>query len=360
MKNFQDFLALNLLAGAVLLYATCGPAAGQIGQRGMSSRGVNAVGSRNTMLRRAAPPVTTGPLNNGAIYGGNAGGSGPLNFGYIPFFAGPGFYVDPSTANLGGGEMSSPGELGPPSALPSSGSRPSIRPRLNISDPEAMNRTGVLPSIRDTILEQLAQVAERPFTAPWYAAHPSVVPVSVEGDNAWRTCNWTEASQWLGMDAEPQRYDYRPDKNGLILVYRNEAREGRAVDARKPAVQLAGSSEPVADEPPGLSLGIFAAVPPVDEPVQILWHLVLGKSGVVSGNQYDLATDSMQPVGGALDPATQRTAWKAGTAVVETGLKNLTEDVARALVFREDGWTQPWILMRIPEPAELPPQQGQQ
>ncbi len=68
MKNFQDFLALNLLAGAVVLYATCGPAAGQVGQRGMSSRGVNAVGSRNSMPRRAAPPVTTGPLNNGAIY----------------------------------------------------------------------------------------------------------------------------------------------------------------------------------------------------------------------------------------------------------------------------------------------------
>ena len=46
--------------------------------------------------------------------------------------------------------------------------------------------------------------------------------------------------------------------------------------------------------------------------------------------------------------------------MVETGLKNLTEDVARALVFREDGWTQPWILMRIPESAELPPRQDQQ
>ncbi len=284
MKDFQDFLALNLLAGAVVLYATCGPAAGQVGQRGMSSRGVNAVGSRNSVPRRAAPPVTTGPLNNGAIYGanaggsgplnngaiygGNAGGSGPLNFGYAPFFAGPGFYIDPSTATLGGGEMSSQGDLGSPSALPSNSSRPSIRPRLNISDPDAMNRRGVLPSIRNTILEQLAQVAEKPFTAPWYAAHPSVVPVSVEGDNPWRTSNWKEASQWLSMDAEPLRYDYRPDKNGLIFVYRNEAREGRAVDARKPAVQLAGSSAPVADEPPGLSLGIFAAVSPVDEPVQ--------------------------------------------------------------------------------------------
>ena len=159
----------------------------------MSSRGVNAVGSRNSVLRRAAPPVTTGPLNNGAIYGempplnngaiygGNAGGSGPLNFGYAPFFAGPGFYIDPSTATLGGGEMSSQGDLGSPSALPSNSSRPSIRPRLNISDPDAMNRRGVLPSIHNTILEQLAQVAEKPFTAHWSPAHPSVVPVSVEG-----------------------------------------------------------------------------------------------------------------------------------------------------------------------------------
>jgi hypothetical protein len=30
-------------------------------------------------------------------------------------------------------------------------------------------------------------------------------------------------------------------------------------------------------------------------------------------------------------------------------MQNLTRQVTRALLFRNDGWTQPWILMRVPE-----------
>ena len=98
------------------------------------------------------------------------------------------------------------------------------------------------------------------------------------------------------MDAEPLRYDYRPDKHGLIFVYRNEAREGRAVDARKPAVQLAGSSAPVADEPPGLSLGIFAAVSPVDEPVQLC-------------GTWSSASRELCPVTSTISPPTRCSRW---------------------------------------------------
>ena len=53
-------------------------------------------------------------------------------------------------------------------------------------------------------------------------------------------------------------------------------------------------------------------------------------------------------------------AWHVEGTVWETGLKNLTQDAARMLVFRQDGWTQTWILMRLGEQlvtaeAEKPP-----
>ncbi len=91
-----------------------------------------------------------------------------------------------------------------------------------------------------------------------------------------------------------------------------------------------------------------------------LLHLIVGKSGTVSGYQYDFSADSMQPLRGALDRSSQRMAWQVGNVVTQAGLENLTEDLARALVFRDDGWTQAWILMRIPESMAVEPGQGQQ
>ncbi|MHB8862437.1 MAG: hypothetical protein ACYC6N_08535 [Pirellulaceae bacterium] len=369
MTDFRNCWTILCLTAVVVLYAPCAQVSGQR----TSSRGVNPIGPRSMMQRRAVPARPMPPLinnNNPSMIGGNvnmgaagAAGAGPLGFDYVPvpIYSGPTFYFDAATPDLSTGEMSIQDSMGTPGSLPLAGSRPTIRPRLNVSDPEAMNSAGVLQNIRRSVLEQIAQSAERPFSAEWYAAHESVVPIPIEGGNPWSSRSWDEAKAWIGLNGEPQRYDYRPDARGLIFVYRNEMREGRAVDARRSAVQLAGSASSAGpDDAPGLSLGVFAAVPPVEQPATTLWNLILDKTGVVSGYQYDLAADSVSPVRGAVDPASQRTAWQAGNAVVETGLGNLTDDLARALVFRADGWTQPWILMRIPESLLIPAQNNKE
>jgi hypothetical protein len=358
MRYRKNVLAMIVMSGAmvIVLHGTWAEVAGQVSQRGYSSRGVNAIGSRSSMQRGR----TTRPANNQSIYGGNANTGGPLNLGNMPALSGPTVYFDSSMPLNSTGDLSSQGNIGSQSGVPSAGSRPSIRPRLNIADQDAMNSTGVLRSIRDTVLEQIAQCAEKPFSPEWYAAHGSVLPVQTKGGNPWGSSSWTEVKEWVGLDAEPQRYDFRPDDRGLIFVYRDEVRRERAVDARGPAGQLANTSTPVDNEPPGLSLGVFAAVPPVDGPVQFLLHLIVSQSGTVLGCQYDFSADSMQPLRGALDRSSQRMAWQAGNVVTEAGLGNLTEDLARALVFRDDGWTQAWILMRIPESIALEPKQVQQ
>ncbi|MHB8973840.1 MAG: hypothetical protein ACYC3X_25040 [Pirellulaceae bacterium] len=361
MRDLKNHFAMLVLSGAAILHTTCaevaGQGAGQVSQRGISSRGINAIGSRSTMQRR---PNATSPLmnQNQTMSPGNVNSGGPLNMGYVPIFSGPGFYLDPSMVNSGAGDIASPGDINSLGGEPATGVRPNIRPRLNIAEQAAKGTTGVLQTIRKTVLEQIARCPDKPFSSAWYAAHESVVPGGHEGDNAWSGSSWVEVKEWIGLDAEPQRYDYRPDSSGLILVYRNDKREGRAVDARKPAVLLASTSRSAADEPLGRSLGVFAAVPPTDKSVQTLFHLVVGKSGAVSGYQYDFTSDSVQPLQGAVDLAAQRAAWQAGNTVVEAGLKNLTEDVARALVFRDDGWTQSWILMRIPESTAIAPTPG--
>ena len=322
--------------------------------------GASPAGSRSSLLRNPSVSRTTRPTYNRSTFRGNANTGGPLNFNYLPYLNGPAFYVDPYFPNYLPADPSSQSDLGLQGDVPSSGSRPNIRPRLDIADQNAMNSVGILNNIRNTVLDQIAQCAEKPFAPEWYAAHGSVVPTSTKQGNPWQNGSWPEVQESVGLKAEPQRYDFRPDKSGLIFVYRDDIRRERAVDARGPAAQLAGSSEPVDDAPPGLSLGVFAAVSPVDEPVKSLLHLVVGESGSVSGYQYDFSTDSIQRLCGALDSSSQRVAWQVGNVVAEAGLKNLTEDVARVLVFRDDGWTQAWILMRITEAMPREPAQTEQ
>lgn len=352
----RGVLAWVVLPVIVVLYTACGEAAGQNMQRGYSSRGVNSFNTpRAAVTPRMSRPTNTqsvlrNPMNMGPVNPG-----GPLGFDVSPLVSGSGAMAD--AYMLGAADAAAQAGMGMPEGAAPGGVRPSIRPRLDISDRKAVNVQNILGKMRDSVLQQIAHCPEKPFSPQWYAAHASVTPVKTIADNPWIGSTWAGVSEWVGITAAPQQYDYRTDNRGLIFVYHDNDRQQRAVDARGPAVTLADSATPTSEEAPGLSLGIFAAVPPVDEPVRSLVHLVLDKSGTITGYQYDFATDAMEPLHGAIDPVSQRVAWKGGTAVAEAGLANLTEDVARALVFRDDGWTQSWILLRVPEAVveELPP-----
>jgi len=341
-----------VISGMVLFCMACPQLAAQNVQRGYNTRGINRPGAQ----RMGVTPRYTRPMSSpnvpsvlrGAPVNANPGG--PLGFDYTPLISGPGIYFDAALSGLG----VDPGlaaDMGLLEGAPITGGRPSVRPRLDITDRDAMSSTGVLGRIRATVTSQIAGTPETPFSPQWYAAHASVVPISTTQSNAWSAGSWTDVAAWLNLDAAQQRYDFRPDSRGLIYVYHNQLQRGRAVDARAEAITLANTAPPAANESPGLSLGVFAAVPPVDAPVRSLVHLVLNKSGAVTGYQYQFAGDSVEPVQGMVDPVSQQVAWKMGSTVMQAGVGNLTDEAARALVFRDDGWTQAWILLRI---AELP------
>jgi hypothetical protein len=77
---------------------------------------------------------------------------------------------------------------------------------------------------------------------------------------------------------------------------------------------------------------------------------------VVSGAYQTALSGEKAPISGQLDKATQRVAWKIGTngnTVIETGLQNLTQEVASCLVHFGTGTTQTWLLVRLKQP-EMP------
>ena len=69
---------------------------------------------------------------------------------------------------------------------------------------------------------------------------------------------------------------------------------------------------------------------------------------------HNSATNSTQTIEGMADKATQRAAWTVvgkTRPIMETGIANLTEDTAPALVHFADGQTQQWLMVRLEEPA---------
>lgn len=341
---------LILVSGtALLVHSLAEQAVAQANRRGYSSRGINPAGGRTSGVR--VPTITGARSSYNAGYGARYGGvtRGPLT---IP--GTNGFYLDLSTpyfypGDLGQSTLPAEGEMGATSEAAASTTRPNIRPRLDIGQRNALTSNTVLAGLNRSVRELIAACPEKPFTQQWFAAHPDVAPLRPTAEGPWQPPEWSAAKSLLGLPGDPFRYDYRPDDIGLIYVYRNDVSQQRAVDAREPAIELAESGSAVKADAEALSLGVFAAVSPLDEPVKSLLYLAVDRAGTVSGYQYTFADDSMKPVRGAVDPESQRVAWRVGEDYGEAGLKNLTEDVARFLFFKSDGWTQPWILIRMNE-----------
>jgi hypothetical protein len=87
------------------------------------------------------------------------------------------------------------------------------------------------------------------------------------------------------------------------------------------------------------------------EPTQYV-QLLISKSGAIGGELHDLTADTSTPLYGAVDPKTQRAAWKVGNTdtVMETGLYNLTESETPLLVHQGAQKTQQMMMARIEDP----------
>jgi len=103
-----------------------------------------------------------------------------------------------------------------------------------------------------------------------------------------------------------------------------------------------------------MPLGIYAVTEENNsaDPMKYV-QLLVSKSGAVGGELHDLAADTSTPVTGAVDPKSQRVAWKVGTTdtVMETGLYNLTQSETSILIHEGAGKTRQAIMARIEDPG---------
>ena len=210
-------------------------------------------------------------------------------------------------------------------------------------------------------------------------------------DNWWGNCGWYHGGGYWGgnpwwwwgattlatagtflavtaiNDASYQSpvYDY-----GVNVVYQGD---DVYVDGKKTATAkeysqqaIALANEPAAQPPPPmppqpgqqpdwLPLGVWALAQEEKGDAYMFFQLSIDKDGVVSGAYQNVLSGEKSPISGQVDKNTQRVAWKIGSnnTVIESGLQNLTQDVASCLVHFGPDTTQTWLLVRQKQP-EMP------
>jgi len=104
-----------------------------------------------------------------------------------------------------------------------------------------------------------------------------------------------------------------------------------------------------------LPLGVFA-LGQKEGSVQdatLFLQLAISKEGIIAGTFQSTATDKTVEVEGTIDRKSQRAAWgPVGESwpIMETGIYNLSENEAGALVHFENGQKQQWTMVRLDEP----------
>lgn len=197
------------------------------------------------------------------------------------------------------------------------------------------------------------------YNDSFWRSHPHARWRFRAGINWWRPAVWATVTSWVAASwGQPASYSY-----GENIYYQDNSvyygDEAIATDEQytEQAEQIATSiPEADPDEVEWLPLGVFALTMDGQatgtDPTMFL-QLAVSKEGIIAGTLQNTATDSVQSIEGMVDKNSQRSAWTVvdeTRPIMETGLNNLTEETAPALVHFADGQTQQWLLVRLEQP----------
>jgi hypothetical protein len=204
------------------------------------------------------------------------------------------------------------------------------------------------------------QVAQNYPRLDFWTDHPNWAAWRINRPYRWAT--WAAITGWVGYGwSQPSYYNY-----GENIYYA----EDQVVYGDQPAAtadEYAQQAETIATTPPEvpadkdewMSLGVFAITQDgqaTGAPPTMFLQLVVSKKGVIAGTFTNKAADGEpQALEGMVDKKSQRAAWVVSgqkRPLMETGIYNLTQDTAPALVHFDDGTTQQRLLVRMDEPKQ--------
>lgn len=321
---------------------------------GIAAGGRPSAGQLNNFLD--IPHSSTGAIGGGAASRPAGGGaaadflrdSGPVRPSTLPAggaVAGtlPGIG---SGVGTGAGAGTRPGVNGTQSLGQNRPSRVENRQELQ------QNRQGRRDEVRN-------QVAENHPRLDFWSDHPNWAAWRVNRPYRWAT--WAVLGGWIGYGSgEPASYSYGENVYYQDdAVYNGDQQVATADEYAQQADAIAAAApQTKPEDSEWMPLGVFAITQDGQktgsEP-SLFVQLVVSKEGVISGTLSNKATNETQTLEGMIDKPSQRAAWGVKgkqRPIMETGIGNLTQDTAPALVHFADGQTQQWLLVRLEEPQQ--------
>lgn len=201
------------------------------------------------------------------------------------------------------------------------------------------------------------QVREHHPVLDFWTDHPGWAAWRITRPYRWAT--WGAITGWVGYGwstAAPYSYGENVYYQDNSVYYGDQA--------VATADQYIEQAESIVDKAPEIipetaewmPLGVFALTPDGQasgpDPTLFL-QLAISKEGIVSGTLHNSATNTTQTIEGMADKSSQRVAWTVkgqSRPIMETGISNLTEDAAPALVHFADGQTQQWLMVHLDDP----------
>lgn len=172
---------------------------------------------------------------------------------------------------------------------------------------------------------------------------------------------WGAVTGWVGYGwSEPTSYSYGENVyySGDQVYYGDQPVATAVEYAQQAEVIAASVPETKAGSGDWMPLGVFALTQDGQatgaEPT-LFMQLAISKQGMIAGTLKNMATNQVQTLEGMADKNSQRVVWVVAgqkRPIIETGISNLTQDAAPALIHFADGQTQQWLLVRLPEPKQ--------
>jgi hypothetical protein len=228
---------------------------------------------------------------------------------------------------------------------------------LTQNRPGRIENRGERQGSRDQRRDEVRNQFQQNNPGDFWQGNPGWAAWGITRPFRWAT--WAAIGSWWGYSDEAIPYSYGEDVYYTDdQVYSGDQPVATAEEYAQQAEAIA-TTEPTAAPEKGdwLPLGVFAITQDGQasgtEP-SLYMQLAISKQGVISGTLKNTVTGKVQPLEGMADKKSQRVAWVVSgqqRPIIETGLSNLTQDTAPALIHFADGQTQQWLMVRLEEPA---------
>lgn len=205
------------------------------------------------------------------------------------------------------------------------------------------------------------EAAEQPlFSREWFETHPDAWQPDVWAGGAKADpatpATWANLSAWCGIAGAPVVLDYGNTvvfSDNDVFIHGKNVGPADQYATQAVAVSDAGRNAPLSAADEWLPLGVFCVIQNDESASREFLQLAVNKRGILRGNYYQKGVETVAPVFGKLDAASQRAVWSMGKSravVFEAGAYNLTKAHTTVLFLFGTERREPWLLVALTRP----------